>query len=797
MTTPRNIVLFSDGTGNGAAATTKTNVWRLYRALDLGCPAPGQCRQLAFYIDGVGTSGFRPFALLGSVFGIGVARNTKEMYKFLCRNYQPGDRIFAFGFSRGAFTARVLCGLVASQGLVRYRGEDELELLVADAYRAYRRRYRLELFSPKDSSDSGPERQRVSLVEGIRDVRDRLIAGWRWLRRMDVPSGAAHKPEIAFLGVWDTVAAYGLPIDEMTRGIDRWVWPLSMPDYHLSRQVRCARHALALDEERDSFQPLLWDERREAALAAEPGRSPGRLQQVWFAGVHSNVGGGYADDALSIVPLDWMMGEAAKEGLRYAPPDRQEPRPPANPFGRRYDSRSGIAAYYRYQPRKLSARLVVPDRTTRLQQNPNRNDRGFLTRIVVHESVLERIRDGTDSYAPIGLPSEFHVLDRQGGLTRHRTPFRAARQEWVWNDVWRRRVNYFLVVILSLMLAAFPWFQSQWPPGPCLGPTCVLSPFFSGLGMVLPGLAQTWLDAFAAAPASAAGLMLVIMGLLGRSSSLERRIRDGSRELWAQSLGLPQVTGESRSEAGRRRSRPRGGIYAIRASACYQRTFQYLKWWALPGLFGLLLLVGGLALAALTFVVLWGRWDLASRERSGAVCDLTPPGIAGQAAGPVTFSTRQACWNLGQPLAKGDRYRITIAVPQAWRDRTIPTDPGGIDNARLPLSERLGASFVRRSARDRPFQPVLRITRPGRDAQLQSLTFTCACGSGQRPDGIATYTAEFVAVANGLAGLFVNEGIVAVPFVTTPGVGLTADRYADNEGEARVEITRLPPPARR
>jgi hypothetical protein len=92
---------------------------------------------------------------------------------------------------------------------------------------------------------------------------------------------------------------------------------------------------------------------------------------------------------------------------------------------------------------------------------------------------------------------------------------------------------------------------------------------------------------------------------------------------------------------------------------------------------------------------------------------------------------------------------------------------------------------------------VLRITRPGRDAQLQSLTFICACGSGQNPDGIATYTAEFVAVANGLAGLFVNEGIVAVPFVTTPGLGLTADRYADNEGEARVEITPLSRPGRR
>src|SRR5690606_471741 len=121
---------------------------------------------------------------------------------------------------------------------------------------------------------------------------------------------------IAFVGVWDTVAAYGSPIAEVTKGIDRWVWPLSMPDYKLSPKVQMARHALALDDERDTFQPLLWDEVNERQLIQRGEVSPTRLRQVWFAGMHSDVGGGYPDDSLAHVSLLWMTEEASKAGLR-------------------------------------------------------------------------------------------------------------------------------------------------------------------------------------------------------------------------------------------------------------------------------------------------------------------------------------------------------------------------------------------------------------------------------------------------------------------------------------------------
>src|SRR5512138_3487987 len=118
---PKNLVLFSDGTGNSARKLFKTNVWRVYQAVDLADPQdPKQPRQFAFYDDGVGTSSFKPLAVLGGAFGVGLARNIVDLYIFLCRMYEPGDRIFAFGFSRGAFTIRVLIGLVMTEGLLRY-----------------------------------------------------------------------------------------------------------------------------------------------------------------------------------------------------------------------------------------------------------------------------------------------------------------------------------------------------------------------------------------------------------------------------------------------------------------------------------------------------------------------------------------------------------------------------------------------------------------------------------------------------------------------------------------------------
>jgi uncharacterized protein (DUF2235 family) len=119
----KHIILLSDGTGNSSSSLFKTNVRRVYEALDLADPQkPRIPRQFAFYDDGVGTSSFRPLALLGGAIGFGLSRNVRDLYAFLCRTYDDGDRIYAFGFSRGAFTIRILISLIMNQGLVPYNG---------------------------------------------------------------------------------------------------------------------------------------------------------------------------------------------------------------------------------------------------------------------------------------------------------------------------------------------------------------------------------------------------------------------------------------------------------------------------------------------------------------------------------------------------------------------------------------------------------------------------------------------------------------------------------------------------
>jgi uncharacterized protein (DUF2235 family) len=129
----KKIILLSDGTGNAAGKVWRTNVWRLFQSLELK-----SSDQIAIYDDGVGTSSFKPLAILGGVFGWGLKRNVLNLYKFLCRNYRPGDKIYAFGFSRGAFTIRVVIGLVLNQGLVHFANEAELDRKARAAFRAYR-----------------------------------------------------------------------------------------------------------------------------------------------------------------------------------------------------------------------------------------------------------------------------------------------------------------------------------------------------------------------------------------------------------------------------------------------------------------------------------------------------------------------------------------------------------------------------------------------------------------------------------------------------------------------------------
>ncbi|MCX7283666.1 MAG: DUF2235 domain-containing protein, partial [Novosphingobium sp.] len=366
------IILFSDGTGNSSAKLFKTNVWRMYQLIDFGPDPDGKLLQIGSYNNGVGTSSFKPLAILGGIFGFGLQANVLHLYRFLCRNYKEGDEILAFGFSRGAFTIRMLVALIADQGvLTEYVDERDLAYRSRAIYRDFMRSSLPTVFP--------------FITVAVRWLRDMVLWAAAWLMDPRRKPNVIARPDISFVGLWDTVAAYGGPITEITRGIDKWVAPLSMTDYKLSPKVKVARHALALDDERDSFQPLVWDELHEAELAqaletaqAELARlpegspeaadfrkkrvdplancKPGRVKQVWFAGMHADVGGGYPDESLSYVSLLWMIDEIGPR-LRLIDDDVRRLRISANMLGPIHDSREGLGSYYRYQPRKIDALL--------------------------------------------------------------------------------------------------------------------------------------------------------------------------------------------------------------------------------------------------------------------------------------------------------------------------------------------------------------------------------------------------------------------------------------------------------
>jgi hypothetical protein len=270
------------------------------------------------------------------------------------------------------------------------------------------------------------------------------------------------------------VDAYGLPIDELTHGIDKWVWPLSMPDYVLSPKVRKACHALALDDERNTFHPLLWNEagspedRRTEQPQTATHLNEERISQVWFAGMHSNVGGGYPDDALAYVPLKWITKQAANRGLEFVPEVLAHHTAKRDPFGRIYDSRSGIKGYYRYNPRKIEwlTNGQIHEKGLFGRRWPKPSPTVTIGRPKIHVSVFERIAAAPEAYAPIVLPERYAIVMEDGTIVdgdanqfedRVAARERAQAQETAWNLVWWRRLVYFATVAASLWLLVRPF----------------------------------------------------------------------------------------------------------------------------------------------------------------------------------------------------------------------------------------------------------------------------------------------------------------------------------------------------
>lgn len=261
MARQRLVVLF-DGTWNDPE--TRTNVYRLAGRIH---DYDAAVRQRFFYHPGVGTGSWDRFR--GGIFGYGLTQNLLEGYQWLAKNYTDGDEIWLFGFSRGAYTARSLAGLIRKCGLLRIY----TPRLLDEAERIYR------------DKTLAPD------CDECRTFRD----------------GYSRMPRIHFLGVWDTVGALGVPGTFLSEH-GKYAWH----DTELSGIVDHACHAMALDEHRAAYDTALWvtdDGRPKASNIA--------IEQRWFVGAHANVGGGYGlEDTLADIPLAWMMGRAQAAGLK-------------------------------------------------------------------------------------------------------------------------------------------------------------------------------------------------------------------------------------------------------------------------------------------------------------------------------------------------------------------------------------------------------------------------------------------------------------------------------------------------
>lgn len=851
----KSIVLFSDGTGNSSAKLFKTNVFRLYEAVDLGPTQAGRQRQIAFYDNGVGTSAFRPLRMLQGAFGFGLKRNVLEIYSYACRNYDPdsapldgsgitdrGDHIYGFGFSRGAFTMRLVVGLIADQGLIPYKDERDLEWKVRAAWKTFRRKWPRSI-------------ERALRFLGLREEPPVLAAAELQVAKGTVTESrhydpsSNHRPLIRFIGVWDTVAAYGGPVTEITRAIDNFIYRLSMPNYELHPRVRRARHALALDDARDSFQPLLWDAFAEAQLRKKyaeeeaPWLHAGRLDQVWFAGMHADVGGGYPDESLSYVSLLWMLEQAHECGLRTVDHITDRYHGLANSFGPLHNSRAGMAGYYRYQPRRIETWMNVnPVRTLSLRDPAIRAERspeayreivegrivderpwGLINNARVHVSVIARIASGTDGYAPIVLPEDYSVvpegglaetklLETSGGkppltpeqleqarsgarplvsravldwLARPNAKRNVARDlEAAWDLVWWRRLVYFLTVLSTLALFALPWW---------------ILPEIEKVGGGDVGIWQ--LPIVAAGFEAVGNLLRMIGGLL--PGFLDRWITAWAANpgwfliflllilvLMAAGQRLERKISDVARSAWHRviprippatAGRPPEDHEPLGESG-FARFRNGRGYQRAMQLFKWLVLPNFLFAPIMAATLLW--------LAHAVVLQLSLPFIEAQAfcrTGGATveitqayseFSTAASCNAANGSVTAGESYTITFDVTQSWSDEEYESTPAGIAAGDMRWGIGYLAAPFRRAIGSRYMQPIAAVRTRGQSGEFRFVRL--------RPlemipseESPNRYQAEFEAPASGELFLFVNEAVLLFDID-----GL----YNNNQGAARVTV---------
>jgi uncharacterized protein (DUF2235 family) len=280
----KRLALFLDGTWN--TLNNNTNIWRM----------KSLCRQsesqMSYYSAGVGTQ--KDERLRGGMFGVGLDDEVTNAYEWLVEHYEAGDRIYIFGFSRGAFTARSLAGFISKCGLLSAGGPLSLDQIYA-RYRLGRTPYTILALA--------------NIATSQLSLEDQLLR-----------KHSAHTP-IFFQGVYDTVGALGFPIGPFAK-VNRSKYAFLETDLRIDHTR--AYHALAIDEHREAFAPTLWTKTTSEGADGPAPRLLDAVEQRWFVGAHADVGGGYANGLLSQRPLQWLISKAASHGLDCKPFDIDE-----------------------------------------------------------------------------------------------------------------------------------------------------------------------------------------------------------------------------------------------------------------------------------------------------------------------------------------------------------------------------------------------------------------------------------------------------------------------------------------
>lgn len=270
----KRIITSSDGTWNkpnekDEGIISPTNVYQLKKLIPFRDES--DIVQIPFYDEGVGTHWYD--ALPGGVGGAGINQNIKDAYRHIMLHYDEGDEIYLFGFSRGAYTARSVAGWIFNCGILKRENEEMIE----QSFKLYRRR--------DDASHP-------NAIESI-NFRKQYCH---------------EQVKIKFIGVWDTVGALGIPITVFNK-FNRKILDCQFHDVKLNWQIENAYHAVAIDEHRVPFEVTLWKQTKDGIAVGQ------KIEQRWFPGVHCDVGGSYAQHALSDCTLRWMIEKARETGL--------------------------------------------------------------------------------------------------------------------------------------------------------------------------------------------------------------------------------------------------------------------------------------------------------------------------------------------------------------------------------------------------------------------------------------------------------------------------------------------------